>query len=478
MNPGLPPVKQTAAYMLAATPAFTKGRGITMGPAEPYRSDVLLEPLTGEESQRLTDRARVARARRSRAYVRLAWLLIGPGILVMLGENDGPSMLSYAATGAAYGIGAFLPFVALTFGMAFVVQEATIRLGAASGTGHAELIYRRFGPFWGHFAMIDLLLTNVLTLVTEFVAIVAGSGYFGVSPAVAVSLAIVLVACTPLLRRYWRWERLVLAIAAVNLVFVVVAILGHPAVGSIGRALVTGRPFPHALSSGVLVMLLSDVGATVTPWMLFFQQGAVSDKGITPKEVRVSRLDTGVGAALAALVGIACIVATAPLIHRIGASAFQAGQFAQAMAPYAGHVGSALFAIGIVEAGLVAITAISTSTAYAFGEVTRKSHSLNAAPREAPWFYGVLVLVAAVAGALILIPGLPLVNIVLLVNVLAVLTMPPALVFLNLLASDREIMGDLTNTRLMNVLQVAVTAFVCLAGTLYVLTLVVPGLRL
>lgn len=131
----------------------------------PYRSSSdTFVPLTAEESQRLEDRSRIARARRSRSLLQLSWLLIGPGILVMLGENDGPSMLSYAATGATYGVGAFLPFVTLTFAMAFVVQEATVRLGAASRTGHAELIYRRFGPFWGHFAMLDLLLTNLLTL--------------------------------------------------------------------------------------------------------------------------------------------------------------------------------------------------------------------------------------------------------------------------------------------------------------------------
>jgi len=139
--------------------------------------------VTHEDIDRAHDRARVSAARRgrtlrSRAW--LLWLLIGPGILVMLGENDGPSMLSYAATGAKFGVGFFIPFVILTFGMAVVVQEMTVRLGAATHRGHAELIFERFGPFWGWFSMIDLAIGNFLTLITEFIAIRAGLGFFGV----------------------------------------------------------------------------------------------------------------------------------------------------------------------------------------------------------------------------------------------------------------------------------------------------------
>src|ERR1700684_3833808 len=145
--------------------------------------------ITHEDIDRAHDREQVSavRARRGiRPRLRLFWLLIGPGILVMLGENDGPSMLSYASTGARFGIGFFLPFVVLTFVMACVVQEMTVRLGAATHRGHAELIFDRFGPFWGWFSMVDLMVGNFLTLVTEFIAIRAGLGYFGVPPAVSV----------------------------------------------------------------------------------------------------------------------------------------------------------------------------------------------------------------------------------------------------------------------------------------------------
>jgi hypothetical protein len=145
-------------------------------------SDVV---ITHEDIDRAHDREQVSATRARRGFrprLRLFWLLIGPGILVMLGENDGPSMLSYAATGARFGVGFFVPFIVLTFVMACVVQEMTVRLGAATHRGHAELIFDRFGPFWGWFSMIDLMVGNFLTLVTEFIAIRAGLGFFGVRP--------------------------------------------------------------------------------------------------------------------------------------------------------------------------------------------------------------------------------------------------------------------------------------------------------
>ena len=196
--------------------------------------------ITHEDIDRAHDRERVLTTRAQRGMWsrgRLLWLLIGPGILVMLGENDGPSMLSYAATGARYGIGFFLPFVVLTFVMACVVQEMTVRLGAATHRGHAELIFDRFGPFWGWFSMIDLMVGNFLTLVTEFIAIRAGLGFFGVPPAVSVIGAWLVLFVALMAHRYWTWERVTLVAAMFNLVFVPVALLSHPHWGAIGRAL-------------------------------------------------------------------------------------------------------------------------------------------------------------------------------------------------------------------------------------------------
>src|SRR5579859_1059131 len=433
--------------------------------------------ITHEDIDRAHDRERVWETRshrglRSRA--RLLWLLVGPGILVMLGENDGPSMLSYAATGARFGIGFFLPFVVLTFLMACVVQEMTVRLGAATHRGHAELIFDRFGPFWGWFSMIDLMVGNFLTLVTEFIAIRAGLGYFGVPPAVSVLGAWIVLFVALMAHRYWTWERITLFAAMFNLVFVPVALLSHPHWRAIGSALFTWAPRPIFTQETVLI-LLSNIGATVTPWMLFFQQSAIADKGLTTPDIRFGRIDTVLGAALAALAALATIVATAPLFaHGMSTANFEGAQFAQALQPFVGHWGSALFALGIFEAGMVAAVTISTSSAYAFGEVAHRPHSLNLPFQQGKSFYLVLIVEAAAAAGLVLIPGIPLVYIVLVVNVIAVLAMPPALLFLYMLVNDREIMGDLVSPIWANILALGVVVVLIAAGLLFGISVAFP----
>jgi Mn2+/Fe2+ NRAMP family transporter len=434
--------------------------------------------ITHEDVDRAHDRERVS-AMRARPGLwpraRLLWLLVGPGILVMLGENDGPSMLSYASTGARFGIGFFLPFVVLTFAMACVVQEMTVRLGAATHRGHAELIFDRFGPFWGWFSMVDLMVGNFLTLVTEFIAIRAGLGFFGVPPAVAVLSALLVLVVALLTHRYWTWERITLAAAMFNLIFIPVALLSHPHWGEIGRALFTWKPLPGGINQETVLILLADIGATVTPWMLFFQQSAIADKGLTTRDIRFGRIDTMLGATLATLAALATIIATAPLFaHGMTSANFEAAEFAQALQPFVGHWGAALFALGMFEAGMVAAVTISTASAYAFGEVARRPHSLNLPFSQGKSFYLVLLLEAAAAAGLVLIPGIPLVYIVLVVNVIAVLAMPPALLFLYMLVNDREIMGDLVSPTWANVLALAVVVILVAAGLLFGLSVVAP----
>ena len=432
--------------------------------------------VTHEDIDRARDRARVSAARHRhgmRGRLWLVWLLIGPGILVMLGENDGPSMLSYAATGAKFGVGFFLPFVILTFCMALIVQEMTVRLGAATHRGHAELIFERFGPFWGWFSMIDLGIGNFLTLITEFIAIRAGLGFFGVPAWAAIVLALAILYSALLSHRYWTWERVTLAAAAFNLVFIPVAIMAHPHWNAVGHALLTWSPRPH-LDQETVLIILSDIGATVTPWMLFFQQSATVDKGMTTNDIRFGRLDTLFGAALAAAAALGAILAAAPLFHRISTDNFEAAQFAQALEPIIGHIGASLFALGMVEAGIVASITISTSSAYAFGEVARRPHSLNLPVSEGKAFYSVLCACAAAAAAIVLIPGLPLTFVVLVVNVVAVLAMPPALVFLYLLVNDKEIMGGVRSPHWANALAAAVVLLLAAAGVLYGISVIAP----
>src|ERR1700689_2774581 len=209
--------------------------------ASPAARD-LIGLLTHEDLDRARDRWRVTRARwkgrgaKRFGGLRVLWLLVGPGILVFLGENDAPSMLSYSATGARYGIGFFLPFVVLTFLVGYIVQEMTVRLGAVTHRGHAELIFDRFGKFWGFFSMSDLVFGNFLTLVTAFIGVRAGLGFFGIPPVVAVVGALVIVAGAVTRGRFWTWGRKTMARAIFNGLFIPAAILARPDWHAVGHA--------------------------------------------------------------------------------------------------------------------------------------------------------------------------------------------------------------------------------------------------
>jgi Mn2+/Fe2+ NRAMP family transporter len=429
---------------------------------------VALPPLTEEDTARSLDRARVHDARRRGGRWPLMWLLVGPGILAMLGENDGPSMIAYASDGAQYGLGFFVPFIPVLFAMAYVCQEMCMRIGAVTHRGYGELVLQRFGPVWGWFAAADLTLTNLITLVAEFVSIRVGLAYFHLGAGVAVALGLVLVVFTFSGGRYWRWERIVLGLALFNGLFLLAAILVKPHVGAIVSAL-DFSPFPGGSFNTLLLLLASTIGATVTPWMIFFQQGASADKGMTPRDITHGRYDTAVGAVLAAIFGIGALVAGAALLTHNGAGiqGFAGAGFPTALRHVAGSAAGTVFALGLIEAGAVAILTISASTAYAAAECVGAAHSFNIAPREASLFYAANFGIALVAAVVILIPGAPLLSIALNANVLATVLLPVSLVFMVMLANDKGLMGRWANKRSTNVIGIAVIAFVGLCGAAY-----------
>jgi Mn2+/Fe2+ NRAMP family transporter len=436
------------------------------------------ERITHEDVLRARDRLKIIKTRAAKSSLRLLWLLAGPGVLVMLGENDGPSMVSYATTGATYGIGFFVPFMLLTFLMAFVVQEMTVRLGVATHRGHAELIFQRFGPFWGYFAMGDLVFGNLLTLVTEFIAIQAGGLYFGLPSWLSVTIGVALVIGSLAFRRYATWERALMGLAAFNLLFIPAALLAHPSGIDLAHALATWGPLPGGIGIAFLTLILANIGATVTPWMIFFQQSAVVDKGLTRSDLPQGRTDTAIGAVLAAIAAIATLVATAPLFAaHVDVSQFASGaDFATALQPLIGTTGATLFALGIVEAGLVAAMTISTSSSYSLAETVSARHSLNLDFAHGRLFYGVAIASTLLAGGIVLIPGAPLLAMTLTVNVIATLLMAPALLLLLLLANDREIMRDLANGWWANLAGGTIVVTISVIGALYGVVTVFPNL--
>jgi Mn2+/Fe2+ NRAMP family transporter len=443
-------------------------------------SPLLGGPLaTDEDAARSHDRARVHRARTQHRRWRLLWLLVGPGILAMLGENDGPSMIAYASDGAQYGLGFFVPFIPILFAMAYVCQEMCMRVGAVTHRGYGELVLQRYGRAWGMFGAGDLTLTNLVTLVAEFVSIRVGLAYFHLGAGVAVALGMALVMFTLSGGRYWRWERIVLGLALFNGLFLAAAILVKPDVGAVARSFAFSS-FPGGSFNTLLLLLASTIGATVTPWMIFFQQSASADKGMTPTDVRHGRYDTALGAVLAAICGIGALIAGAALLVHGGSGieGFAGAGFPRALARVAGGGAGAVFALGLIEAGAVAILTISASTAYAAGECVGATHSFNSSPRGAAVFYAANIGVALLAALVILIPGAPLLSIALNANVLATVLLPVSLVLMVMLANDKGLMGRWANRRSTNVVGIAVITFVGVCGAAYGIDSFLQAVRL
>ena len=435
--------------------------------------------VSREIDLRRRDRRRVLSVRsrpRSPLQNLLLFLLVaGPGILVMLGDNDAGGVITYATTGARYGVGFFVPFLLLMVPVAYVVQEMTVRLGAVAQKGHAELIFDRFGRFWGIFSIADLVLGNCLTLVTEFIGMAAGLSVFGVGLRPAVIGSGLLVAALVSVQRYVTAERITLVFAAVNLVFIPLALLAHPAPGQVLSAL-TRWTMPGGFSRAVLFLIIANVGTTIAPWMLFYQQGAVVDKGLTPQDIRQGRQDTLVGSLVMGAVAVAIVVLTGTVLfpRHIAVGNLSQAQWAQTLVPYLGPVAERLFGLGLFEAGLVAAITISLSSAWALGEVSGRRHSLNASVRQAPLFYATYGGGVALAAAVVLLPGAPLQLITLTVQVVATLLMPPALLFLLLLANDPEIMGEHRNRLGENLFTGGIVVMILGLSTLYAIATVLP----
>lgn len=344
-----------------------------------------------------------------------------------------------------------------------------MRVGAVTHRGYGSLVLQRFGPVWGWFAAGDLLFTNLVTLIAEFVVIRVGLAYFGLGPGVAAVLGVALAVCSISGGRYRRWERIVLGLAVFNGLFLAAALMVRPHWAQVGHAMVTFSPFPGGSVSTLLLLLASTIGATVTPWMVFFQQSASADKGLTASDLGHGRVDTIVGGSLAALFGCGAFVVGAALAtHGGGGIEGLAGAgFPDALAKVSGNAVATVFALGLIEAGAVAILTISASTGYAAGECVGVTHSFNSPPRRARLFYGANITVALIAAAIILIPGAPLLSIALNANALATVLLPVTLVFMIMLASDRRLMGTWANKPWTNRIAIAIVAFVSVCGAAY-----------
>jgi Mn2+/Fe2+ NRAMP family transporter len=408
---------------------------------------------------------------------RLATMLaiIGPGLIVMVGDNDAGGVSTYAQAGQNYGY-SLLWVLLLLIPVLIVNQEMVVRLGAVTGVGHARLINERFGRGWGWFSVGDLFLLNFLTIVTEFIGITLATDYIGISKYVVVPTAAVALIAIMATGSFRRWERAMFMFIAITLLQIPMLLLSHPDWGRAAKALVV----PHVaggITSGAVLLIIAIVGTTVAPWQLFFQQSNIVDKRITPRFIGYERADTVLGAVVVVL-GAAAIVMTGDWAARstntVGGFT-DAGAIAHLLGEHSGILGS-LFAIVLLDASIVGAAAVTLATSYAFGDVFGLKHSLHRSFGDAKQFYLSYSAMVAAAAAIVLIPGAPLGLITTAVQALAGLLLPSASVFLLLLCNDPEVLGPWVNRPWLNALAGLIVGVLLLLSGILMATTLFPNI--
>jgi Mn2+/Fe2+ NRAMP family transporter len=397
--------------------------------------------------------------------------IVGPGLIVMVGDNDAGGVATYAQAGQNYGY-SLLWVLLLLIPVLIVNQEMVVRLGAVTGVGHARLINERFGRFWGWFSVGDLFLLNFLTIVTEFIGVSLALRYFGVTPYISVPVAALILIGITMSGSFRRWERAMFAFIAVSLLLIPLLIMSHPHWGQIGHGFVVPGVQGGFNSTSVL-LIIAIVGTTVAPWQLFFQQSNVIDKRITPRFIKYERGDTTMGAFVVVIGGSAILIVAVYAAISGGVT----GHFTDALGVAdafraKSYVLGALFAIVLLDASIIGAAAVTLSTSYAFGDVFNLKHSLHRSFREAKTFYATYAAMIAAAAGIVLIPHAPLGLLTEAVQALAGVLLPSASVFLLLLCNDVEVLGPWMNPRWLNMLSgTIISILLVLSGTLVVTTL-------
>jgi NRAMP (natural resistance-associated macrophage protein)-like metal ion transporter len=402
--------------------------------------------------------------------------IIGPGLIVMVGDNDAGGVSTYAQAGQNYGL-TLLWTLPLLIPVLVVNQEMVVRLGAVTGVGHARLINERFGKFWGAFSVGDLFILNFLTIVTEFIGVSLALGYFGVNPHISVPLAALGLIAMTASGSFRRWERFMFIFIVTNFLVIPLAVLSHPKASSFFHDLVV--PGVHGgFDSTSMLLIIAIVGTTVAPWQLFFQQSNIVDKRITPRWINYERADTVLGSLVT--------VFAASLIMAIVAAAFtgtplfghftDAAGVAHGLAHYVGRGAGAIFAIILLNASIIGAAAVTLATSYAFGDMFGARHSLHRSWREAKGFYGAFAGLVVLAAAIVLIPHAPLGLITTAVQALAGVLLPSATVFLLLLCNDEEVLGPWVNRPWLNAVAFVIVSILLMMSLVLMATTVFPGI--
>jgi Mn2+/Fe2+ NRAMP family transporter len=403
--------------------------------------------------------------------------ILGPGLIVMVGDNDAGAFGTYTQAGQDYGT-TLLWTLALLVPVLYVNQEMVLRLGAVSGVGHARLILERFGKFWGAFSVIDLFMLNALTIVTEFIGISLALDYLGTPKLWGVLVAAALIIVAAATGNFRRFERFSLVLVFGSLLLVPVFLMVHPPAGQIAADFLVPKLPEGGQLNQVMLLIIAIVGTTVAPWQLFFQQSYVIDKRITPRFIQYERADLWIGILFVMIGAVALMALTAATFagHPEFGRFSDAGGVASGLEKYVGAVPAVLFALALLDGCIIGASAVSLATAYAVSDVLDLRHSLHRKPTEAKAFYAVYCGLIALAAALVLTPGTPLGLLTNAVQTLAGVLLPSATVFLLLLCNDKAVLGPWVNGRWINLFTGGVIVILLLLSMILTASVLYPEL--
>ncbi|MGO9879563.1 MAG: NRAMP family divalent metal transporter [Acidimicrobiales bacterium] len=403
--------------------------------------------------------------------------IVGPGLIVMVGDNDAGGVATYAQAGQNYGL-TLLWTLPLLIPVLIVNQEMVVRLGAVTGVGHARLIKERFGKFWAAFSVGDLFVLNFLTIVTEFIGVSLALGYFGISAYISVPVAALGLIAITATGSFRSWERFMFIFVAVNFLAIPLVILVHPHAGPIVRGfLIPGAQ--GGMTSTAVLLIIAIVGTTVAPWQLFFQQSNIVDKRITPRWINYERADTFIGSIVVVVAASALVVTAAFAFRGTGLAGHftNAAGVAHGLERTVGHGTGALFALVLLNASIIGAAAVTLSTSYAFGDIFGMHHSLHRSFADAKQFYILFTALVICAAGIVLIPHAPLGLITTAVQALAGILLPSATVFLLLLCNDKGVLGPWVNRPWLNALAGLVVSVLLALSLILMATTVFPNLE-
>ena len=398
--------------------------------------------------------------------------VIGPGIIAASAGNDAGGISTYSVAGADFGYEMLWLIPIMTLSLV-VVQEMAVRMGAVTGKGFAALIRERFGIRPSLFAMSALVISNAATSVSEFAGIASAMEILGVSRYIAVPVAALAVWLLVVRGSYRRVEKIMLALSAVFIAYVVSAFLVGPDWAEVARATVVPSV---ELSSAFVVLSIAMVGTTIAPWMQFFVQSNVVDKGLTARDLKLQRIDVVSGTVAAGFIAWCIVLTTGTVLHRSGVGIETAADAAGALAPVAGAYATQLFALGLLGASLLAACVLPLTASYAVCEAFGFERGIDRSWAAAPVFNGIYTFVIVFGAAFILIPGLNLISIMVFSQVVGGILLPFLLIYMMIIVNDRRIMGRYVNRRGANALGwTTIVVVIALTAALLVMTLLGIG---